>query len=127
MDPLSLTASIIGVLQATATIVSYVNDARDAPSDQARFAKETQSLSDLLTNLICRLNGGKDKSEAWYAEVESLGKPDGPLAQDQGRGGAGEDRKYAVVEVIKEEVASILFQIERMKSLIQIALQMDHL
>ncbi|OBT88430.1 hypothetical protein VE02_03298 [Pseudogymnoascus sp. 03VT05] len=138
MDPLSLTASIIAILQATATLVSYVNDVKDAPSDQARFAKETQSLSDLLTNLICRLCEGKAKSEVWYSAVEALGKSDGPLGQYKTalerlqrkiKGGEGLARVGNVLlwKFVKEEVASILLQIERIKSLILIALQMDHL
>lgn len=138
MDPVSLTASIIAILQATATLVSYVNDAKGAPSDQARFAKEAQSLSDLLTNLICRLGEGKEKSEFWYTAVEALGKPDGPLGQYGAalerlqrkiKGGEGLAKIANVLlwKFIKEEVASILLQIERIKSLILIALQMDHL
>lgn len=137
-DPLSVTASIIAVLQLTATLVSYVNDAKDAPSDQARFAKEAQNLSGLLTKLICRVNEGKDKSEGWYEEVEALGKPDGPLGQYgaaleklqrkiKSREGLAKIGNMLLWKFIKEEVASILLQIERIKSLIQIAIQMDHL
>lgn len=138
MDPLSVAASIIAILQATATLVSYVNDVKGAPSDQARFAKEAQSLSDLLTNLICRLGEGKAKSEAWYTHVEALGKLDGPLGQygvalerlqRKIKGGEGLAKIGNVLlwKFVKEEVASILLQIERIKSLILIALQMDHL
>ncbi|KFY52229.1 hypothetical protein V496_08591 [Pseudogymnoascus sp. VKM F-4515 (FW-2607)] len=138
VDPLSVTASIIAVLQLTATLVSHVNDAKDAPSDQARFAKEAQSLSDLLTKLICRVNEGRDKSEGWYKEVEALGEPDGPLGQYgaaleklrrkiKSREGLAKIGNVLLWKFIKEDVASILLQIERIKSLIQIALQMDHL
>jgi hypothetical protein len=138
MDPLSVAASIIAILQATATLVSYVNDVKGAPSDQARFAKEAQSLSDLLTNLICRLGEGKAKSESWYTAVEALGKPDGPLGQygvalerlqRKIKGGEGLAKIGNVLlwKFVREEVASILLQIERIKSVILIALQMDHL
>ncbi|KFY83656.1 hypothetical protein V498_07892, partial [Pseudogymnoascus sp. VKM F-4517 (FW-2822)] len=103
VDPLSVTASIIAVLQLTATLVSHVNDAKDAPSDQARFAKEAQSLSDLLTKLICRVNEGRDKSEGWYKEVwafRSVWRRAGKTsAQDQEQRGTGEDRKCAIMEV----------------------------
>lgn len=137
-DPLSVTVSIIAVLQLTATLVSYVNDVKDAPSDQARFATEAKSLSDLLTKLICRVNEGKDKSEGWYKEVEALGEPDGPLGlyeaaleklkrKIKNREGLAKIGNMLVWKFIKEEVASILLQIERIKNLIQIAIQMDHL
>ncbi|KFY89741.1 hypothetical protein V500_05530 [Pseudogymnoascus sp. VKM F-4518 (FW-2643)] len=137
MDPLSITASIIAILQATATLVSYVNDVKGAPSDQERLSKEARSLSDLLTNLLYRLHEGKARSEAWYAEVELLGKPDGPLGQYgaaleklqqkiKGREGLAKIGNVLLWTFIKEDVASILSQIERIKSLIQIALEMDH-
>lgn len=138
MDPLSITASIIAILQATATLVSYVNDVKGAPSDQERLSKEARSLSDLLTNLLCRLIEEKERPEAWYTEVKSLGRPDGPLGQYKaaleklqrkikGREGLAKIGNVLLWTFIKEDVASILSQIERIKSLIQIALEMDHL
>ncbi|OBT49911.1 hypothetical protein VE04_09679, partial [Pseudogymnoascus sp. 24MN13] len=114
MDPLSITASTIAILQATAILVSYVNDIKGAPSDQARFAKEAQSLSDLLTNLICRLG-------QYGAALERL--------QRKIKGGEGLAKMGNVLlwKFVKEEVAGILLQIERIKSLILVALQLDHL
>lgn len=138
MDPLSISASIIAVLQLTATLVTYANDVKDAPKDRARFAIEASSLSSLLTSLRYGIEEGRSKSEDWFKEVESLGRPGGPLDQYKtalemlkdkiqnrnGLAGVG----YALLwKFSKEEVASILQRIERIKSLIQIALQMDHL
>lgn len=140
MDPLSVTASIIAILQVTATLVNYANDVKDAPKDRARFAIEASSLSSLLLNLRYQIAGEEcEKSnEAWTREVTLLGVPDGPL--DQYRH-ALEKLQLKIVsgkglakigdalwwKFSKEEVASILLRIERLKGLIQIALQMDHL
>ena len=140
MDPLSVTASIIAILQVTATLVNYANDVKDAPKDRARFAMEASSLSSLLLNLRYQIADEEcEKSnEAWTREVTLLDVPGGPL--DQYRH-ALEKLQLKIVSgkglvkigdalwwrFTKEEVMSILLRIERLKSLIQIALQMDHL
>ncbi|OBT78240.1 hypothetical protein VF21_03031 [Pseudogymnoascus sp. 05NY08] len=139
MDPLSVTASIIAILQVTATLINYANDVKDAPKDRARFAMEASSLSSLLLNLRYQIEeeNCEKSNEAWTREVTLLGVPDGPL--DQYRR-ALEKLKLKIVSgkglvkiggalwwsFTKEEVAGILLRIERLKSLIQIALQMDH-
>ena len=35
MDPLSVTASIIAILQLTSKVIEYLNDVKDAPKDRA--------------------------------------------------------------------------------------------
>ncbi|OAF60440.1 hypothetical protein VC83_03381 [Pseudogymnoascus destructans] len=139
MDSLSVTASIIAILQVTATLVSYANDVKDAPKDRARFAMEALSLSSLLLNLRYQIEDEtcEKSNEAWTRQVTLLGLPDGPL--DHYRH-ALEKLQVKIVSgkglvkigdalwwrFTKEEVAGILLRIERLKSLIQIALQMDH-
>lgn len=137
MDPLSITASIIAILQVTATLVNYANDVKDAPKDRARFAMEASSLSSLLLNLRYQIEDEKS-NEAWTREVTLLGVPGGPLdqykhaleklqlkiASGKGLVKIGDALWWRFT---KEEVAGILLRIERLKSLIQIALQMDHL
>lgn len=137
MDPLSLTASIIAVLQLTTEVIKYLNDVKDAPKDRARFAMEASSLSNLLVSLRYRLDEGKS-NEAWYKEVNLLGVQDGPLDHYKhaleelqlkvvnGKGLA-KIGKSLVWKWGKEEVASILSRIEHLKTLVQVALQMDHL
>lgn len=137
MDPLSVTASIIAILQVTATLVNYANDVKDAPKDRARFAMEASSLSSLLLNLRYQIEDSKSNEE-WYREVILLGVSEGPLdqynrelkklqlkvASSKGLVKIGDALWW---KFSKEEVASILLRIERLKNLIQIALQMDHL
>ena len=49
MDPLSLTASIIVVLQLTGTLMNYVNSIRHAPKERVQIAREASDLYALLT------------------------------------------------------------------------------
>lgn len=132
MDPLSVTASINAVLQLSFKVLSYLNDVNVASKDRARCAIEASNLHSLLLNLRSRLEGG-DASQPWYIAVEN-----GPLDQfkqaletleakmtDGGRlKKAGEALMW---KFKKEEIANTLARIERLKTLIEIALQMDHL
>ncbi|KAL8775416.1 MAG: hypothetical protein Q9194_003784, partial [Teloschistes cf. exilis] len=136
MDPLSVTASIIAVLHLSAKVLSYLNDVNDASKDRAQCAIEASNLHSLLFDLRFRLEGG-DASQPWYIAVRALAVENGPLDQfkqaletlqakmtDGGRlKKAGEALMW---KFKKEEIASILARMERLKTLIEIALQMDH-
>ena len=139
MDPLSVTASIIAVLQLTSTVINYLNDTKDASKDQARCATEASNVYCLLTNLKYRLEEAKSENASWHTTVRSLAVANGPL--DQYRSAleqlqskvttASTSRLHKagralVWKFTKDEVAGILSRIERLKSLIQIALEMDH-
>ena len=137
MDPLSVTASIIAVLQLSAKVLSYLNDVKDASKDRAECAVEASSLYSLLLNLRFRLEGG-DASQPWYVAVRALAVENGPLDQFkqalqtlQARMTDGGRLKKAGDALMwkfkKEEVAGILARMERLKTLVEIALQMDHL
>jgi hypothetical protein len=137
MDPLSFTASLLAVLETTAEVISYLNDVKSAPKECAQFAVEASSLYNLLVMLKYRLDEGQS-NEPWFTSVRSLGLRNGPLDQYKE---ALEHlaRKVSAVDGIrvigralvwkfsKEEVHNILAKIERLKSLISIALEMDHL
>jgi hypothetical protein len=137
MDPLSFTASLTAVLETTAMVISYLNDVRSAPKECAEFAIEASSLYSLLVVLKYRLEEGQS-NEAWFASVRSLGVKNGPL--DQYKAAlehlAGKVSDVSGIRTIgraltwkfgREEVNNILAKIERLKSLISIALEMDHL
>jgi hypothetical protein len=137
MDPLSVTASIIAVLQLSVKVLAYLNDVKDASKDRAQCEIETLSLYSLLVNLRCRLEEGS-ASQLWYTAVRALAVGNGPLDQfkqalemlqakmtDGGRlKKAGEALMW---KLRKEEIASILARIERLKGLVGVALEMDHL
>jgi hypothetical protein len=137
MDPLSFTASLIAVLETTAEVISYLNDVRSAPKECAEFAIEASSLYSLLVALKYRLEEGRS-NEAWFASVRSLGVKNGPLDQykEALEHLAGKVSDVSKIRMIgraltwkfgREEVNNILAKIERLKGLISIALEMDHL
>lgn len=136
MDPLSVTAGIIAILQLSVKVLGYLNDVKDASSDRARCAIEAASLNSLLTTLRFRLEDG-DSGVPWHASVQTLGAKDGPLDQfkqaleqlQAKMTGGGKMKKVGealVWKFKKEEIASILGRMERLKTLVQVALQMDH-
>jgi len=137
MDPLSVTASIIAILQLSAKVLVYLNDVKDASKDRTQCAIETSNLYNLLFNLRVRVEEG-DFEKPWYTAVRALAVENGPLDQFkqalemlQSKMTDGGRLKKAGEALIwkfkKEEVASILGRMERLKALVGIALQMDHL
>lgn len=137
MDPLSVTASIVAIVQLSTKALGYLDYVKDASKDRTRWTTEILNLCNLLYRLRDRVEEGYlDKS--WFADVQALAVKGGPFDQfkqaletlhakiaDSGRiNRAGEVLMW---KSKKEEVASILGQIERVKTLIEFALQMDHL
>ncbi|RYP44078.1 hypothetical protein DL768_009423 [Monosporascus sp. mg162] len=78
MDPLSVTASIISVLQLSAKVLAYLNDVKDASKDRTQCATEISNISGLLSNLRDRVEEG-DVKEPWYTEFGALAAENGPL------------------------------------------------
>jgi hypothetical protein len=137
MDPLSATASVIAILQLSAKVLSYLNEVKDASKDRAQCAIEASNLHSLLVNLRFRLEEG-GASQPWYTAVRALAVQRGPLDQFKRAlemlhdkitdGGRLKKAGEALIWKFKrEEIASVLGRMERLKSLIEIALQMDHL
>jgi hypothetical protein len=137
MDPVSVTASIVAVLQLTATVVSYLNDIKNASKDQRQFAVEASNIFGLLTSLKCRLDE-EDPTDSWFTAVRALAVENGPLDQYKAAleclvaktapvDGARKLSGALLWTFNKGEAAEILAKIERLKSLTNIALEMDHL
>ena len=80
MDPLSITASIITVVQLSCEVVKYLNDVKDAPKECSQCASEVSITQGLLLSLRCRLEDGQP-GEAWFNEIQKLKDPGGPLSQ----------------------------------------------
>jgi len=137
MDPLSAATSIVNVVQLTAAVINYLSHVKDAPKDCVRLAIEAANLHHLLVQLKFRLEEGKC-NDAWYTTVTALGVENGPLDQykhaleklqvktTSGHGFKKIGNALAWI-FSKEEAMSIISRVERLKSLIQIALEMDHL
>ena len=98
---------------------------------------EASNLQSLLINLLYHLNQGKIGGP-WYTAIRALSLENGPLDQykqalEQLRSraeiqdGVQEVKRRLLWKFSKEEVASILTRMERLKSLVSIVLEMDHL
>jgi len=61
MDPLTVTASVIAVLQLTGVVFQYLHDVRDAPKECRQCTIEASNLYNLLTNLRFHLEDATSK------------------------------------------------------------------
>lgn len=140
MDPLSvigLTASLVQLIDSTAKAIGYLNDVKNAPTDRAKLALEATSVLTLLTDLRYRVEGAKSGDE-WFTDMQSLGLKNGPLdqfkeAMDELTRKLNPERgmkklsRMLTWTLDKKEVNNILYKIERLKTLVGLALQKDHL
>src|SRR5256885_204326 len=135
MDPLSVTASVIAILQLAGEVIGYLNDVKDSPKECRKCMVEISNSNTLLLKLNLRLSESSSK-EPWYTEVQGLAVKDGPLnqyklalqqllAKVKPANGMRKLANPLMWKFIKEEVASILARMERLKSLVSIALEMD--
>ena len=137
MDPLSITASVIAVLQLTGEVIKYLSDVADAPKECQECTIEASNLHNLLINLRYRLEQGQT-GDPWFTAIRTLNVENGPLDQykqalEQLRSkvdtnnGAQKMKTRLVWRFSKAEVTGILAKMDRLKTLVSIALEMDHL
>jgi hypothetical protein len=137
MDPLSVTASIIAILQLSSKVVGYLTDVKDGSRERAMCAVEVSNLHSLLLNLRFHLEEG-NANTLWRTAIRALAVENGPLDQFKQAletlqakmtegGRLKKARDILMWKFKKEEVDSILGRIERLKTLVEIALQRDHL
>ena len=143
MDPVTaigLLASIVQLIDVTLKTVKYLNEVKDAPKEQAKFAREATSLLSLFTDLRYRVEESQEtaSSDTWFSGLKSLGRQGGPLDDfkftmeelaDKLKPAQGMKKieKALCWTIEKKEIEAILLKIERLKSLINYALQNDHL
>ena len=140
MDPITavgLAASIAQLFDATTTAIKYLNDVKDAPKDRATLAREGSSLLALFTDLRYRVEEAQ-LTDPWFTGVRSLGGESGPLGQFKEaieelarklkpEAGIKKFGKALIWTLDKNEISNILSKIERLKTLVSLALQQDHL
>lgn len=80
MNPLSLSVSIIAVLQLTGKLLSYLNDVQNATKDQAQLTVEAYNICSLLASLRIRVEQS-NAHDRWFTAVRNLGTENGPLDQ----------------------------------------------
>ena len=137
MDTLSITASVIAVLRLTGAVIAYLNDVKEAPKECQQCTIEACNLQSLLTSLRYRLEQARP-GDPWFTAARALGVENGPLDQykqalEQLRskvddnGALKKIKRTLAWKFSKVEVAGILGRMERLKSLVSIALEGDHL
>ena len=137
MDPLSITASVIAIVQLTGTIIQYLSDVENAPKECQKCTIEASNLLNLLVNVRYRLEQG-EPSDPCFTAVRALAVTNGPLDQYKHAleqlqskvapaDGIHKIKRALVWKFSKPEVADILARMERLKSLIGLTLEMDHL
>lgn len=132
-------ASIINIIQLTGTLAEYLRAATQAPSDRRKLLLEANSLVALLKSLKDFVTvEDEDAHRQWRQAVRQLEAREGPFAQYQAALGSllrkvfPQNRMKKAVQTVmwkltKEDVNDLLLRIDRMKTLISIALEMDHL
>ena len=137
MDGISIASFVIAILQVSAKVITYVNDIKDASEVCQQFQVEASHLNTLLLQLNGLIADAKPE-DAWTKHTILLGRSDGLLRIYQSelvalqkkvkarKNGHDLFRKLAWKHVA-EDVRKVLDTIERIKSVVIIALEMDHM
>ena len=87
MDPLSVTASIIAVIQLTGSVIStvynYRKGVKHASEDTAKIIQDLTAFSQILEKLLEMIENERFTEGTHFASLEDLVKPDGPLGSCQ--------------------------------------------
>lgn len=139
MDPITVVgflAAVVQLIDVTSKAVIYFNDVKNAPKERAKLAREATNLLSLFTELRYRVEETA-ATDPWFAGLRSLGGQGGPLMEFKDAMDAIADKlvppKSGVnLRVLrwtleKKEIEAILWKIDRLKALVGLALQSDHL
>ena len=137
MDPLSISLSIVGLLQLTSNIISFLGSVKDASSEQTKLRNEVPTVAGLLEGLELRLKvmAANDeglltvralavKGGAFDQFAESLNKLRGKTDCEN----VSRIEKFGrnlTWHIGKIEVNKTLMSVERLKSLLNLALMTD--
>jgi len=136
-DPVSISALIIAVLQASATVIRFLSDIKDVRTERERLLNEIVFTQGLLYSLKDKAANQKDTAslkslaslgiqngplDQFKTALERLGKKLRPVHSELGKFG-----KSLIWPFQKDEVKDILSTIERQKSFFLLALQNSHL
>lgn len=135
-DPLSITASLIAVIQLTRKIGSYLCGVRDASKDSRQLLLEVTAISGLVYQLKYLADDvGSDAD--WTSITQSLLVTNGPLDQLKGalerlKSKLDQAQRSRIGHALRwpftrEEVKETLDLISRLKLLFVLALQNDQM
>lgn len=137
MDALSVSASIVALIEVTSTVLSYLSDVKEGPKELQRIRVEISSVLSILFILQDQANQA-NLHDSFSATLGSLNVPDGPFHQFfsameflasklAAAEGWKKIRKALKWHFEKDEIRKTLDTIERHKSLFSLARQDDHI
>ncbi|KAI0892243.1 ankyrin repeat-containing domain protein [Annulohypoxylon nitens] len=134
MDPISVSASIIAVIQLSSEVVKYITDVSGATKERIRLREEVLSCESILQEL--RDGTDNSKGEEWLDTINSLQTSSGPLnrlsvileiirSKLQPRDGF--EKAFGVLKwpFQEREVSKVIGAMEREKNLLNLALAND--
>lgn len=137
-ETLGVVSGIIAVADLTYTVLGYLKSVHDAGRDVQEYNREAPNFAELLTSLAVHVaQSGGQNGDPWFESVQTLQR--GPMQQYQtaverfkekvapGTGLREKLTQRMTWKFVKDDVKEILDKMERLKSLIVIALQKDHL
>ncbi|KAL1797076.1 hypothetical protein ACET3X_005616 [Alternaria dauci] len=134
MDPASaigLAAALSELIGTALEIVNMANKIANAPKNRKSLTLEMVSLIAIMSNLKQRVDSARKETDPWFKAVSILDGDHGPLQQFKTalkyiakklEPQFGRDLRWAFSE---HEIKDALMQIERIKTLITMALQDD--
>lgn len=140
-DPLSITASIIAILDLSSGVLKYLHEVKDAPKERVRLRDDLSSAYLALSMLKERLEE-TEKDTSSLSSIQLLGGQDGPinrfkrlleplsakLMPKDGKMKTVREAGRAIAWPFEsQEVKAMLNEMERQKSLFHLALQNDSL
>lgn len=137
MDPLSISASIVALIQLSSTVIGYLSDVKDSHKEQQKIRLELCNTLPMLSILQDQAQQAEDGDE-WSSTLLSLSAADGPIQQFQQAlerlehklapaKGVKKVGKAFIWPFEKAEIQGILSTIERQKLLFSLARQNDHI
>lgn len=142
MDPVTVVgflAAVVQLIDVTSKVIYYFNRLKDAPKVQAKLVRECTHLLLLFTDLRCLVDNISTSTDPWFTSLQALGGKEGPLMEFKCAMEDIADKLVPATSVVnisrvvlrwtldKKEIDNILSRIERLKTLISLALQKDHL
>ncbi|KAL8959463.1 MAG: hypothetical protein Q9193_003678 [Seirophora villosa] len=132
MDPVNALASVVTLIGVTAKTVKYVTEMKDAPKERQNLSTEITDLLKMLTGLQNMIENPR-RSKTSFDGVNSLVTADGPFDQLRealeqlnkklkAKKGIKNYARVLVWPLVKEECKGVLSKMERVKSLIRLAL-----
>ncbi|KAK0432022.1 hypothetical protein EV421DRAFT_1851169 [Armillaria borealis] len=134
-DALGIASSIISLIDVSKTIVEYLKDVKEAPKERDELNRELSNLA-IYLDTVHRLTQTAAADDPWLQTVQRLS---GPFAQldellksvktklePAPDGPMGRMRQRLLWKFSKESAEDSLKKIERIKSLVLVAVQHDH-